>query len=1064
MKLPDPSSPADPSRDPVEEAMIECLGCAEEDQPAALEAACARHPELAPALLRRFAFLREVGLGVVTAEAHAEPVPERLGDFRILDRLGAGGMGVVYRAVQESLQREVALKLIRPERLYFPGSRALFKREVKAVAHMQHPGIVRIHLVGEEDGVPFYAMELVQGRTLASALAACRPVAGSASSGGELVRGSKLSWIDASCEVACRIALALAHAHGRGVVHRDVKPSNVMLADDGRVLLLDFGLASQQDGERLTRTGSQPGSLSWMSPEQVRGESLDPRTDVYSLGVTLYETLTLETAFTGTSEAMIRHRIERGEVVPLGATRRGIPWDVATVCATAMAPERERRYASAAEFAADLRAILDRKPITARRPGLAVRTRRFVQRRPTFSVALAFAGVLCLGVPVALLVQEQRARKAIEQEAQTARQVTDFLVELFGNADPHYALQEDVRVVTLVDEARERLRGDSISKPEIRAEMLETLGKVYSGLGRPRDAVELLTEARRIRAEALRQRGTELLEATELLGLLAATRGDLETAETELRAALALLERDPGHDPNRVATVRAALGETLMLSGRTQEAQALLFTALEDVRRDAPQESRALAAVLHRVGKFQLETEGPAAAEPNLAEAVAMYDRGLPGQRIEKVIPLSTLGYCLFQLGRRQDAEPVLQRALELALRFYGPDHLTTASIQEQRAGLFSTAGRLDEAQELLDRAVAIYRTRLTLPDRRLARSEAQAAILLGQRGRFAESAEAFERSLAQYRELGNSGLAGSFETAFTFGKLLVAAGRTKAAETMLHDAVATGHRLERPPVTMLAMARAVLGRCIAARGALGEGLAHVKAASTALRSAGCADTTEMAAVLRDEAQILLQAENALEARAVCEEMVAILERAGVRGERSIPDALSLRSAAHQLAGARELALADATSALERARGLFPAGATLLVGPLRQSARLATLAEDHPRALALFEEAVAIARRATGGQGETFASLLCARASALLSAGDPAGAQQDASTCLGILEASDIGPGPTTASLLELLAELALGMDVRARACKAAARWLPEEHPTRLRIERATSAPTSRPR
>jgi tetratricopeptide (TPR) repeat protein len=1062
-------NPEDAAPDAVEELMVECLGGSHAEEAERVEAACVRHPQLAAALQRRFAHLGAMGLGPVPQGA--EPLPERLGEFRLIERLGAGGMGVVYRALQEPLQREVAVKVIRPERLYFPGSRALFRREVEAVARMHHPGIVPIHLVGEERGIPFYAMELVRGRTLAVALSECRGRSTAELDGRDLAPGSPRGWVDTCCELVRQLALALAHAHAHGVVHRDIKPSNIMVREDGCALLLDFGLASHDGGERLTRTGSQPGSLAYMSPEQVRGERVDARTDVYSLGVTLYEMLTLTPAFSGDTEAAVRARIERGEVVPMTVARRGIAWDVATVCATAMAPERPQRYGSATELAADLQAILARRPIAARRPGVGLRLRRFVQRRPTLATAAGLGALLLFGAPAALHLQEYRARAAIEQEAEIARQVTAFLVDLFGHATPEFALGEDLRVRTLVDLARARLGEGPTPPARVRVELLETLGKVYAGLGRHEEAGSLLHEARELRRGALHQSGASLADATEWLGHLALARGDPASAETEFDAALAL--QDHGSpDPLRRANILAALGEVHLRREQPDRARAFVDDALQAARSALPAESQGLANVLHRAGRVLLEAEGPRAAEPLLRDAVAMLDRAWPVDRLEKTLPLSSLGHCLFQLGRRNEAAPLLQRALELALRYYGT-HPVTVGIQVQNAGLLVAVGEMERAEALLRDALHAGRATLRGPDARLARAEAQLGLVLGLRGRFADAAVAFERALAQYRELGGSESGAHLETAFTFGKLLLSAGRTTEAEAQLRTALQLGGDPPRARMTILAMARASLARALSARGQFAEAMAQAARGVAELRMAGDAAIRELGSALADQAQVLIQAGQGANAGPVAEELVALLERLGPLGEQRLSEALCLRSAAREMAGALAQARADGAAALTLARRLFEAKSPLLVAPLRQAAHLASLDGDPEHAVELLREATALARSSTSGTGETYGFVLTCYARACLDAGNLADAGTHALDSLQVQEAAQVTGGPAAVALVEVLARLLQqgvpGVDPE-RVRSLAGRWLPPNHVLRAGLApvpepaASSSSPTQRSR
>jgi len=441
MSEPDaPRPPSDPTPPDLEarldDLVAEALDRLESEGEPGLERLLSDLPageaDLTARVRRRVETLR--GGGLLEAPQRPLPleIPEKLGEFRLVRCLGSGGMGVVYLAEQERPKRLVALKMLLPAHLFFPHARERFRREVEIVARLNHPGIVPIYTVGEDQGLPYFAMECVEGCSLAEVLRAARGRDPSELSGSDLralvrqvlhhqerdagmasaeapaapqgpddvfsARVFSGTWADASLRLLEQVGDALAHAHARGVLHRDVKPSNVMVRADGRAQLVDFGLAQLQGSSKITRSGANPGSLPYMAPEQLdatRGEP-DVRTDVYALGVTLYELLTLRSAFDAPSRETTTRRILDGDAAPLRKVQPRLPRDFATACAQAMDPEPARRYATAAELARDLEAAREGRPIAARPPSLVHSAWRQARRHPV-RTAVAAALVLAAG-------------------------------------------------------------------------------------------------------------------------------------------------------------------------------------------------------------------------------------------------------------------------------------------------------------------------------------------------------------------------------------------------------------------------------------------------------------------------------------------------------------------------------------------------------------------------------------------------------------------------------------------------------------------------------------------
>lgn len=348
---------------------------------------------------------------------------ERLGEFRLVRRLGTGGMGVVYLAIQESLGRAVALKVIRPELAASPTAAVRLRQEALAVARLRHPNLAAVHAQGEDRGARWIALELIPGRNLDEILAAARD-------GGEAVPPSALvRW-------AAEIASALACAHDAGLVHRDVKPSNIRVTPEGRAVLLDFGLARDLAASGPTLTGSFAGSPWYAAPEQIsagRGE-IGPRTDVYALGVTLYEGLTGAVPFDDGTLDRLHHRILTEDPAPPRRRNPAVARDLEVVVLKAMEKDPAHRYASVRDLGDDLRAVLELRPVRAKPSGPLARGAKWARRNRAPALAIAAAALALLAVPAALAVRAARARAEARAEAAELRAEAG---ELLRQAEEH---------------------------------------------------------------------------------------------------------------------------------------------------------------------------------------------------------------------------------------------------------------------------------------------------------------------------------------------------------------------------------------------------------------------------------------------------------------------------------------------------------------------------------------------------------------------------------------------------------------------------------------------------
>ncbi|MBZ0154424.1 MAG: protein kinase [Planctomycetes bacterium] len=454
----------------TEQLLEQVLEAPSDSQTELLEALCARHPDCATTLRLGHASLQNLDLLQVEPAAPAAAtaplaggLPRSLGPFRLLELLGSGGMGAVYRAEDEELKRQVALKLVRSEMLASARTRSRFQREAAALARLDHPNLCTVYRAGTNDGQPWIAMRLVRGTTLAAVLDARR--AERSSTAATPRPSATREELQAILLVFEKLAQALAVAHTAGVVHRDIKPANIVLTEADEPVLIDFGLVHLEDSaSHLTLSGDHIGTPAYMAPEQVEsaGREPGPGTDVYALGVTLFEVLTLQSPYAATGREALFHAIVRGERLRLRQARRALPADLELVLEKALDVDPARRYASMRELAEDLRRVRQHEPPAARPIGPALRLRRWCQRNP---VAATFLSLLSLGLCTALLLNASR-------EAALRRRTAMNFVQLSGQVladNPEHAL--DIAVWGL-----ELAPGD----PEGLGGLLQALQEVHS--------------------------------------------------------------------------------------------------------------------------------------------------------------------------------------------------------------------------------------------------------------------------------------------------------------------------------------------------------------------------------------------------------------------------------------------------------------------------------------------------------------------------------------------------------------------------------------------------------
>jgi tetratricopeptide (TPR) repeat protein/predicted Ser/Thr protein kinase len=579
-----------------------------------------------------------------------EATPTQVGEYEILERLGAGGMGSVYRARQRTPERIVALKMLHPW-LVSTASLERFRFEAQALASLKHPSIPPVYAVGQHEGAVYFAMELVHGPNLSTWAKERQPSTA------------------ARVLVLQRICEAVHHAHLRGLVHRDLKPDNLRVAEDGTPLVLDFGIAAGL-GERSVEIAGTP---AYMSPEQLEpGAPVDVRADVFALGVIAFELLGGELPVvppkSGLATLQALKHTPSPRLVSVAPHLRG---ELDHIVARALAVSPDQRYASAAELADDLRRHLEHRPVRAHPGGRLYRAGRFV-RRNRFGVVAASALLLSLsagvGVSLAQYFKAERARQSAATQAERASASLDFLTTVLQEADPDNAGGRGATIGMALDRATKRLDDGSLD-PHVEASLRASLANTYVGLGE-------WSAANRQAALALTAYEKHQLDDDEQLG--------------EVLRVVAEVREESGDEAGAVEAGNRALAVERALHGHAPHAHVS-----ESLHADA--------IALREAGLMQqaVATHQEAVAMERALELVTHFTDDLADT-------LDQYGLTLVTIGRYDEAQAAHGEALKLNLAKYGPEHQTAAIDYHHLALLEYERGRPEAARPLLEKALKV--------------------------------------------------------------------------------------------------------------------------------------------------------------------------------------------------------------------------------------------------------------------------------------------------------------------------------------------------------------------
>jgi serine/threonine-protein kinase len=752
----------------------------------------------------------------------ASLIGQHVGPYLIDGELGHGGMGTVYlaRRDDEEYKKQVAIKLIRGG-IATPDLLRRFRSERQILANLDHPNIARLLDGGTtESGTPYVVMDYVDGEPL-----------------DEYCDRSRLT-TEARLALFRSVCAAIQYAHQNLVVHRDIKPGNILVTREGQPKLLDFGIAKLlADDEIQSRAETKPNirlmTPEYASPEQVRGDQVTTASDVYSLGVLLYELLSghrpyrfksytpleVEQAVCSQeperpSTAVGRDQEVATESGPVKVTaeivsgkrgtttdklRRRLRGDLDNIVLMAMRKEPDRRYASAEQLSEDIRRHLEGLPVLARPSTLGYRTQKFLLR---YRAATA-AGVLVILVIAALIgfytwrLAGERDRARLE--AAKATRVSEFLTGLFRVADPSQSRGQSITAKEILDRGAAGIQLELAADPAVRASMMNVIGNTYESLGLYNDALPLLERALETRRQIHGVRSQEAAESLHDLARVIHFKGDYAAAESMFRDALQMQLTLPGAADLDAAETMSKLAETLDEKGALEESESLVRQALAIRRSRLGEEHSTIAESLNHLGRVLRRKRDFAAAEPPYRQALEM-SRRLHGDVHPSVMrDLNGLGLLAREKGDPLTAEPLLRQALEVSQKLYGDENPQSVFIMNNLGLALDDNGKLEEAESLFRRALEIRRKLFGEEHPHVLFSTTMLGHFLRDRGAFEESELLLRKSVAIPRKLFGEHHPEVAIGLTTLGMLLVEKGDYQAARPVLREAVDVGRKALRP-------------------------------------------------------------------------------------------------------------------------------------------------------------------------------------------------------------------------------------------------------------------------
>jgi serine/threonine-protein kinase len=814
--------------------------------------------------------LAEVAGDILDSPWSLSPASERFGPYRIVEMIKEGGMGVVYLAERTDVGQRVAIKVLR-DAWVSPSRRARFAIEQRTLARLSHPSIARLYDVDTlDEGTPFFVMEYVDGV----------PITEHCRAGG--------------CSIAARLALlrgvcvAVQHAHRQLIVHRDLKPSNVLVTADGLVKLLDFGISKEIDA--LTGSVDQTQiyrmlTPRYAAPEQHRGEEVGVYTDIYALGVMLYEllagSLPPENAAVPAGERSLPPVAPPapsviGSTQPWGQSLAKSAWaDLDVLCATAMHHDIGRRYPTVDALIRDIDHYTNRQPLDARPDGWRYRAGKFVTRHAT-AVAATFAVAAMIGGLVGFYTfRLASARNAAVAEAARTQRIQQFMLSLFDAGDPEVAPASEMKVLTLVDRGVQEARALD-RDPAIQAALFQTLGTVYQGLAEFDRADGLLRQAVDQQGRLRDGDRGDVADSLVSLGLSKLAQAKFSEAERLINEGLQIGTRSLPRNHPTIARATAALGKTIEAQGAYARAIPILESAVQlySAGGQAPLEISAAITELANTHFYAGHLDQAEALNRQVLE----MDRRLRGSGHPHVADdLLNLAAIESSRGRHGDAEQLDRDAVAILTAWYGADHPETASAMTILAQALTFQRRqLDEAAALLQRALATQERVYGPSHPRVGFVLNESGNVAMQRQAFDEAEAAFTRSLAVNRAAYPDGRHFRIGVALSnLGGAVMGRGDYARAEPLLREAVTVLTAAQSAQHVNTANAHVKLGRTLLHLGRPGDAEPELLAGYGVLAAKPSASATWLRAAREDLAAVYEALGRPVEARRYRDELAA---------------------------------------------------------------------------------------------------------------------------------------------------------------------------------------------